>query len=90
MRTAVLELAFRGLGAETARSGAIDGNVASRRVSEKLGYRQVGSSTVTPRGEAVGHADLELRREEWRPPVHVAIEGLEPCLPLFGARRAPE
>jgi len=85
MRTAVLELAFRGLGAETARSGAIDGNVASLRVSEKLGYRQVGRSTVAPRGVPVGHADLEVRREDWRPPVLVEIHGLEPCLPLFGA-----
>jgi RimJ/RimL family protein N-acetyltransferase len=84
MRTAVLELAFRGLGAEAARSGAIDGNIASLRVSEKLGYREVGRSTVAPRGEVVGHADLEIRREEWRPPFAVEIEGLEPCLPLFG------
>jgi RimJ/RimL family protein N-acetyltransferase len=85
MRTAVLELAFRGLGAEKACSGAIDGNAASLRVSEKLGYRQVGRSTVAPRGVLVGHADLEVRREDWRPPVPVDIEGLEPCLPLFGA-----
>jgi len=84
MRTAVLELAFRGLGADVARSGAIDGNAASLGVSEKLGYREVGRSTVAPRGEVVGHADLELRSEEWRPPLAVEIEGLEPCLPLFG------
>ena len=85
MRTAILELAFGGLGAEIARSGALDGNVASLRVSEKLGYRQVGRSTVAPRGEVVGHADLELRKDEWGPPLPVEIEGLEPCLPLFGA-----
>ena len=84
MRTAVLELAFRGLGAEVARSGAIDGNLASLRVSEKLGYRHVGRSTVAPRGAAVDHADLELRRDDWRPPVAVEIEGLGTCLHLFG------
>jgi RimJ/RimL family protein N-acetyltransferase len=84
MRTAVLELAFRGLGAERARSGAIDGNVASLRVSEKLGYRVVGRGTVQPRGVETGHTDVELRREDWRPPVEVEIEGLEPCLTLFG------
>jgi RimJ/RimL family protein N-acetyltransferase len=84
MRAAALELAFRGLGAEVARSGAIDGNEASLRVSEKLGYRIVGHSTVAPRGEELDHADLELRREEWRPPFPVEIEGLEGCLPLFG------
>ena len=84
MRTAVLELAFRGLGAELARSGAIDGNVASMRVSEKLGYRIVGTGTVSPRGVEVVHTDVGLRREDWRPPVEVEIEALGTCLPLFG------
>jgi len=84
MRTAVLELAFRGLGAELARSGAIEGNVASLRVSEKLGYRVVGRGTVSPRGVEVGHDDVELRREHWRPPFAVEIDGLGTCLPLFG------
>lgn len=84
MRTAVLELAFRGLGAEVARSGAIDGNVASLRVSERLGYRVTGSGTVAPRGEPVQHTDLELQKEEWQPPFPVEIDGLEPCLALFG------
>jgi RimJ/RimL family protein N-acetyltransferase len=85
MRTAVLELAFRRLGAEIARSGAIEGNAASLRVSEKLGYRVTGEGTVAPRGEPVTHTDLELRREEWHPPFPVQIGGLEACLPLFGA-----
>jgi RimJ/RimL family protein N-acetyltransferase len=84
MRTAVLELAFRGLGAETARSGALEGNDASLRVSEKLGYRVVGYGTVAPRGIDVRHTDVELERGEWQPPCAVEIEGLEPCLPLFG------
>ncbi|HEU5244419.1 MAG TPA: GNAT family protein [Gaiellaceae bacterium] len=84
MRAAVLELAFRGLGAEVAQSGAVEGNEASLRVSEKLGYRVVGTGEVSPRGVAVEHTDVELRREEWRPPVTVQIEGLRTCLPLFG------
>lgn len=84
MRTAVLELAFRGLGAEVARSGAIDGNAASLRVSEKLGYRVIGRGTVAPRGVAIEHTDVALRREDWQPPVAVEIEGLGACLPLFG------
>lgn len=62
MRTAVLELAFRGLGAEAARSGAIEGNAASLRVSEKLGYRVVGHGTVEPRGIPTVHTDVELRQ----------------------------
>jgi RimJ/RimL family protein N-acetyltransferase len=84
MRTAVLELAFRGLGAVAARSGAMDDNLASLRVSEKLGYRVAGRGTVAPRGVEVGHADLEIRREDWKSPYVVEIGGLEPCLPLFG------
>jgi RimJ/RimL family protein N-acetyltransferase len=84
MRTAVLELAFRGLGAERARSGTVDGNAASLRVSENLGYRVVGRGTVTPRGDELGHTDVELRREDWRPAFAVEIEGLRTCLALFG------
>jgi RimJ/RimL family protein N-acetyltransferase len=38
MRAAILELAFTGLGAVAAGSGALEGNVASARVSAKLGY----------------------------------------------------
>ena len=84
MRTAALELAFRGLGAELARSGAVDGNAASLGVSKKLGYREVGRGTVAPRGVELQHTDVALQREDWRPPLAVEIEGLEPCLPLFG------
>ncbi len=84
MRAAVLELAFRGLGATVARSGALDGNAASLRVSQKLGYRVVGRDTRAPRGEPVGHTQLEITPAEWRSPVSVFIEGLEGALPLFG------
>jgi RimJ/RimL family protein N-acetyltransferase len=85
MRTAVLELAFRGLDAETARSGAVDDNLASLGVSRTLGYRVVGHGTRAPRGEHLPHTDVALRREDWNPPFTVEIDGLEPCLQLFGA-----
>jgi RimJ/RimL family protein N-acetyltransferase len=85
MRTAVLALAFEGLGAEAARSGAMIDNQASLGVSRKLGYAVVGTSTVAPRGAPVEHPDLELRREAFAPAVDVRIEGLERALPLFGA-----
>jgi RimJ/RimL family protein N-acetyltransferase len=88
MRVAVLELAFRGLGAELARSGAVEGNPASLRVSEKLGYRVTGRGTVSPRGVEVGHDDVELIREDWRPPFVVEIEGLGTCVHLFGVSPA--
>jgi RimJ/RimL family protein N-acetyltransferase len=84
MRAGVLELAFRGLGAREAVSGALLGNDASARVSEKLGYRHTGWGEESPRGEPVPHKDFLLTADEWRPPFEVEIEGLEPALPLFG------
>jgi len=84
MRTAVIELAFRGLGAERVTSGAFDDNAASIRVSEKLGYRRVGEAEHAPRGRPQREILFELRREDWRPGVAVEIEGLETALPLFG------
>jgi RimJ/RimL family protein N-acetyltransferase len=85
MRAAMLELAFRGLGARAASSGSIFGNESSKRVSEKLGYRIVGTSTLAPRGEPVEKYDFRIEREEWRCPFDVTLEGIEPCLRLFGA-----
>ena len=87
-RAAVLELAFRGLGALAAESGALRHNAASRRVSEKLGYRFTFEDTLSPRGTPVPHLNFRLERERWRSPVPVAIHGLEPCLPLFGVTEA--
>lgn len=85
MRAAVLELAFRGLRAETAVSAWLERNEASRRVSEKLGYRETGVRNEHPRGELVVAHEVELRRADWRCPDAVEIEGLNLCLALFGA-----
>jgi RimJ/RimL family protein N-acetyltransferase len=85
MRAAMLELAFRELGTRLARSGAVAGNRASLRVAEKLGYGITGTRTIAPRGRPVEHTDLAIDREAWRSPVTVEIEGLKPCLALFGA-----
>ena len=89
MRVAVLELAFRGLGAVAATSGLLEGNRSSARVSEKLGYVETGISEISPRGVPVPHHDLRLEREDWVAPFPVEISGLEPALPLFGAARDP-
>jgi RimJ/RimL family protein N-acetyltransferase len=83
MRTAVLELAFRELEAMTAISGAIVGNEASRRVSEKLGYTITGTSSVS-RGERLAHYDLAIDKSDWLAPLPVEISGLAGCLPFFG------
>ncbi len=85
MRSAVLSLAFDGLGADLAVSGAIEGNEASLGVSRKLGYEVVGSHPVSPRGTPVEHTDLELTRARFRSPVPVDLLDLDALLPLFGA-----
>ncbi len=85
MRAAVLSFAFEGLGAKLARSGAIDGNGPSLGVSRKLGYAEVGSHTVRPRGAPLEHTDLELQRDAFSSPAPVETSGLPRLLQLFGA-----
>jgi len=85
MRAAVLALAFDGLGASIAESGYFEGNEASARVSEKLGYVANGDETYAVAGKAVVEHKVRVTPETWRRDVvPVAIEGLEPCLKLFG------
>lgn len=86
MRTAVLDLAFRGLGAEYAISEAYADNAASLGVSRSLGYAPNGFGVVK-RDDGSGPVRMEhvvLTRAGWEPPWPVHITGLEPCLPLFG------
>ena len=86
MRSAVVDLAFRELGATAVTSSAFEASTASLRVSEKLGYRVVGQDTMSPRGVPLPHLQLRLEREQWRgAPFRVDVEGIEHCLPLFGA-----
>jgi RimJ/RimL family protein N-acetyltransferase len=87
-RAAVLEFGFRGLGAKAATSGALVHNIASQRVSAKLGYRTTGISEIAPRGEPVAHYDYRIEREEWGCPVPVELVGLEPAVALFGIPRS--
>jgi RimJ/RimL family protein N-acetyltransferase len=86
MRAAALELAFAGLGARAALSGYIEGNRASARVSEKLGYVEAGEGRVAPREVPVRELVMRLERERWEasPRLLVEVSGLAPCLPLFG------
>jgi RimJ/RimL family protein N-acetyltransferase len=90
MRAAVLELAFTGLRAVAATSGWVEGNDASRRVSEKLGYTVTGRTEHTPRpGETSEGWETRRTHEGWVSPVTVTIEGLDPCLPLLGVPPSP-
>jgi RimJ/RimL family protein N-acetyltransferase/predicted GNAT family acetyltransferase len=78
MRAAVLTYAFDTRGATLARSGAIQGNPQSLGVSRKLGYEVVGTHVVSPRGEPLEHTDVELRRDRFRSPVPVSVDGVRP------------
>ncbi|MEU8344657.1 GNAT family N-acetyltransferase [Spirillospora sp. NPDC048832] len=86
MRAAVLHLAFAGLGAEEALSTAFEDNHASRAVSRKLGYAENGIGRQVVRGVATTEHHVRLTRADWEKhaTVPVTIEGLAPCLPMFG------
>ncbi|GAA2755192.1 GNAT family N-acetyltransferase [Actinopolymorpha rutila] len=87
MRAAVLDLAFTGLGAEEAVSGAFDHNVTSYGVSRKLGYVDDGTKRHAVGGKLAVERRLRLTRADWERhrKIPVTIEGLTPCLPLLGA-----
>lgn len=86
MRAAVLHLAFAELGAVAALSPVFEGNTASERVAERLGYRPDGIDLVEVRGRRVAAQRYWLTREAWEEhrTVPVTVTGLEPCLPFFG------
>lgn len=87
MRTAVLALAFEGLGAIAAETEAFFDNHASAGVSRALGYRENGIGTLSPQGEPRPTQRFRMSIDDWRarPRPAVAIEGLEACRALFGA-----
>jgi RimJ/RimL family protein N-acetyltransferase len=93
MRAAVLALAFDGLGAEYALSEAFTDNPASLAVSRKLGYAEDGIERMVIRGRPAESRRLRIAREAWRSAGgasglgfgEVTIDGLEPCMELFGA-----
>ncbi|MFB9830788.1 GNAT family N-acetyltransferase [Actinoallomurus acaciae] len=86
MRAAVLHLAFTGLGAEEAVSSAFATNPASQAVSRKLGYQPDGLDRRLVRGAMVIDCRMRLTRAAWERhrTIPVSIDGLAPCLPMFG------
>lgn len=86
MRRAVLYLIFEGLGAAIAETEAFEGNTASRRVTEKLGYQPNGE-TIAVRGDGTAERTIRYRleRDQWiqSRPDDITIEGLEECLPFL-------
>ena len=89
MRAGALELAFRGLGAEAATSGAFADNPQSARVSEKLDYRQVGEREVAPRGAPVLERQYRLERTDWRSRFLVELAGVEGVAAIVRSRPDP-
>ncbi len=87
MRAAVLHLAFAGLGAAEAHSGAWHDNRPSLAVSRKLGYEDNGSDLRLRRDVADRHISLRLTRDGWRAGRRGDIEllGLDGCRAMFGA-----
>ncbi|HEY3683415.1 MAG TPA: GNAT family protein [Streptosporangiaceae bacterium] len=86
MRTAVLDLAFTGLGATEATSSAFADNPASLAVSRKLGYTEDGLFRRSRRATRATEIRLRLTRETWHATPHPTTEitALQPCFPLFG------
>ncbi len=90
MRAAVLHLAFSGLDAIRAESGAWHDNAASLAVSRRLGYVENGDEWLLRGDEPDREIRLVLTRERWaqRRRHDIELVGLEPCLPFFGAAEA--
>jgi len=86
MRAAVLHLAFAGLGADEALTSAFAGSHASHAVSRKLGYQDNGDGRQNVRGTMTAERRMRLTRTDWErhATTPVTIEGLAPCLPMFG------
>jgi RimJ/RimL family protein N-acetyltransferase len=87
MRAAVLHLAFAGLGAVRAETGAWVDNPASIAVTRKLGYEPNGDKLLELDGQAKRQVAFALSHDRWASARRDDIEivGLEPCLAHFGA-----
>jgi RimJ/RimL family protein N-acetyltransferase len=86
MRSAILALAFEGLGAEAAVTEAWHDNAASLGVSRALGYVDDGTRDHPRSAGTDRMVGLRLDRAAWhaRPRPPVRIEGLDACRHLFG------
>ncbi len=92
IREAVLHLAFAGLGAEEALSGAFEDNESSLATSRAVGYEENGEARG-PRREGSGRTiRFRMSRQRWerRRRSDIEINGLEDCLDMFrGPAPAP-
>jgi RimJ/RimL family protein N-acetyltransferase len=86
MRAAILHLAFAGLNAKEATSEAFLDNVASNRVSERLGYEKNGLNWATRRDEPAQLQRWLLPRESWEASRRddIGLTGVEECRAALG------
>jgi RimJ/RimL family protein N-acetyltransferase len=92
MRQAVLHLAFEGLGAEVAHSGAFHDNAASLATSRSVGYVDNGETRALRRGTADRILKVRMDRATWeeRRRDDIEITGLDGCLDMFIAPPKPD
>jgi RimJ/RimL family protein N-acetyltransferase len=86
MRSAILHLAFAGLGAREAGSDAFTDNAASNGISRALGYEPNGVDWDTRRGEPAPIQRWRLTRDAWERTRRTDIDltGAEECRPVLG------
>lgn len=87
MRHAAVQFAFGSLGATQVTSGAFMDNMASRRVSEKVGYEANGTALWLRRGVPDEQQRYILTRERWertKADLPITVSGFEPCREMFG------
>lgn len=65
MRVLALHVAFEGLGALEAHSGAFVDNAPSNAVSRRVGYHHDGAFRVAREGSAAWHNRFVMSRERW-------------------------
>jgi RimJ/RimL family protein N-acetyltransferase len=85
MREAMLHLAFAGLGAEEALSGAFEDNAASIATSRAIGYQENGEARAKRREGSDRTIRFRLDRAGWerRRRDDIEIDGLERSLHMF-------
>jgi RimJ/RimL family protein N-acetyltransferase len=85
MRQAILHLAFAGLGAEEALSGAFFDNVPSLATSRSVGYQTNGEVLAARRDGVARVVNFRIDRATWegRRRDDIEIIGLDECLDMF-------
>lgn len=86
MRSAILHLAFEGLGAMEAHTRAFADNAPSLAVTRAMGYAENGHEVVLRRGQPARSMCFCLDRTGWtaRRRQDIVISGLNACRDMFG------